>query len=118
MSVFSRAPTAPIDHAPVARQPATVEPTTVDQPARSRVPHTRVGAAWLGICVAAVAFVALIIFMLQNTRSVEVTFLWLHGSAPLALTLFISAVGASILAIAVGIARMAQLRRVARRQLH
>jgi uncharacterized integral membrane protein len=27
----------------------------------------------------------LIIFMLQNTRSVEVTFLWMHGTLPLTL---------------------------------
>ena len=86
MSVSSRAPTAP--------ELATVEPK-MDPPGRRRVPRTRVSAAWLGVCVAAVAFVVLIIFMLQNTRSVEVTFLWLHGSAPLALALLISAVGAS-----------------------
>jgi uncharacterized integral membrane protein len=39
------------------------------------VPRTRTGAAWLGICTAAVVFVLLIVSMLQNTRRVEVTFL-------------------------------------------
>lgn len=116
MSVFSRTPTAPTDQVPTAPQLVTFESTTTASPKRRRVPRTRMSSAWLGICVAAVAFVALIVFMLQNTRSVEVTFLWLHGSAPLALALLISAVAASILAMAVGIVRMTQLRRIARRQ--
>jgi uncharacterized integral membrane protein len=81
-----------------------------------RVPRTRTGAAWLAIWIAAVAFVVLIIFMLQNTRSVEVSFLWMHGSAPLALALLVAAVGAAILAMAVGAARITQLRRLFRRR--
>jgi uncharacterized integral membrane protein len=80
------------------------------------MPRTRTGAAWFGICAAAVAFVVLIVFMLQNTRSVEVTFLWMHGSLPLALALLIASVGAAILAITVGAARITQLRRLSRRR--
>jgi putative membrane protein len=80
-----------------------------------RVPRTRTGAAWLGICTAAIALVVLIVFMLQNTGSVEVTFLWMHGSVPLALALLTAGVGVAITAMAVGEARIGQLRRVARR---
>jgi uncharacterized integral membrane protein len=79
------------------------------------VPRTRTGAAWLGICAAAVALVVLIVFMLQNTGSVEVTFLWMHGRVPLALALLTAGVGVAIAAMAVGEARIGQLRRVARR---
>jgi len=78
----------------------------------SRVPRTRTGAAWFGLCAAALAFLALIIFMLQNTRSVEVTYLWMHGTLPLALALLIAGVGVTILAMAVGVARITQLRRL------
>ena len=81
----------------------------------NRVPRTRTGAVWFGICVAAVAMVVLIVFMLQNTRSVEVSFLWMHGSVPLALALLVAGFGVAILAMAVGEARVAQLRRLARR---
>jgi uncharacterized integral membrane protein len=81
-----------------------------------RVPHTRTGAAWFGICVAALLFVVLIIFMLQNTRSVEVTFLGMHGNLPLAMALLIAAVGTAILTMIVGAARITQLRRLSRRQ--
>jgi uncharacterized integral membrane protein len=66
----------------------------------------------VGICAAALAFVALIIFMLQNTRSVEVTFLWMHGTLPLALALLIAGVGVGVTAMIVGTARITQLRRL------
>src|SRR6185312_7829220 len=55
---------------------------------------TRTAAARFGICVAALVFVVLIVFMLQNTGRVEVNFLGWQGTAPLALTLLIAAVGA------------------------
>jgi uncharacterized integral membrane protein len=82
----------------------------------SRVPRTRTGAAWFGICVAALLFVVLIVFMLQNTRSVQVSFLGMHGNLPLALALLVAAVGAAILTMVVGVARITQLRRLSRRQ--
>jgi lipopolysaccharide assembly protein A len=85
-------------------------------PRRPAVPRTRWSAAWVGICAAALTLVALIVFMLQNTRSVEVTFLWMHGTLPLALALLIAAVGSAILAMVFGTARITQLRRLARRR--
>lgn len=85
------------------------------QPA-SEVSPTRWSTAWLGVCAAALAAVALIVFMLQNTRSVEVTFLWMHGTLPLALALLIAAVGAAILVMVFGVGRITQLRRMARRK--
>ncbi|GAA0711324.1 DUF1049 domain-containing protein [Dactylosporangium roseum] len=84
----------------------------------SRVPRTRTGATWFGICVAALILVVLIVFMLQNTRSVEVTFLGMHGNLPLAMALLVAAVGAAILTMVIGAARITQLRRLTRRQHH
>jgi uncharacterized integral membrane protein len=93
--------------------------TLVTEPPAStanRLPHTRTGAAWFGICAAALISVVLIVFMAQNTGRVEVNFLWMHGTLPLALALLIAAVGAAILTMVVGAARITQLRRLARRQ--
>jgi uncharacterized integral membrane protein len=84
-------------------------------PPVGRAPRTRTGTAWFAVCAAAAALVVLIVFMLQNTRSVEVTFLWMHGNVPLALALLIAGVGVAVLAMAVGAARIGQLRRLARR---
>jgi len=90
---------------------------TVPEPSVVAPPrHTRTGAAWFGICLAAVVLVVLIVFMLQNTGTVEVNFLWMHGSLPLALALLVASVGTAIATMIVGAARITQLRRQSRRQ--
>lgn len=83
-------------------------------PARSAdaVPRTRAGATWVGVCAAALMLVVLIVFMLQNTRRVDVSFLWMNGSVPLALALLIAGVGVGIVALVIGTARVTQLRRI------
>jgi uncharacterized integral membrane protein len=90
------------------------DPTPVPRVGRPR--RTRVSAAWLSVCFAAIALVVLVVFMLQNTQSVEISFLWMHGNVPLALALLTAGVGVAIIAIAFGEARIGQLRRAARRQ--
>jgi uncharacterized integral membrane protein len=116
MSILNRTRTASADTSTVAPpRSAAGPPATVPM---TRAPRTRTGAAWFGICAAALIFVVLIVFMAQNTRSVEITFLWLHGSLPLALALLIAGVGTAILAMVVGTARITQLRRASRRQRH
>jgi hypothetical protein len=74
--------TVPADP-PTAVPPAGPAGPPAASPA-TRVPRTRTGAGWFGICVAALLFVVFIVFMLQNTRSVQVNFLGMHGSLPLA----------------------------------
>ncbi|PFG41498.1 putative integral membrane protein [Isoptericola jiangsuensis] len=76
-----------------------------------RSPRSRVGALWVGICVAALVLVALIVFMLQNTKPVLVTFLGLQGSVPLAVALLIAGVGVGVIALVIGTIRITQLRR-------
>lgn len=79
--------------------------------ASRRAPRTRAGAAWVGACIAALVLVALIIFMLQNTEPVLVTFLGMRGSVPLALALLIAGIGVGIVALVIGTIRISQLRR-------
>lgn len=94
-----------------APAPATPEPRT--RPAR--VPHTRTGMAWVTAGLAVVIAIALIIFIAQNTRSTEVTFLWMSASTPLAVALLVAAVGSVLLTLILGTARIAQLRRLVRK---
>ena len=107
----------PVDTAspPVDASPPTASDDVVASPTPRRVPRTRAGAAWFGICIAAATLVVLIVFMLQNTRSVEVNFLWMHGNLPLALGLLIAGVGTAIVVMVIGAFRMTQLRRRSRR---
>jgi uncharacterized integral membrane protein len=114
MSVLNRNGTAPAALAEPA-EPAAAGPPPVTAPSRPPA-RTRASAAWLGVCLAAVVLVVLIVFMLQNTGSVQVSFLWMDGNAPLAIVLLIAGVGASLVTILVGATRITQLRRRIRRQ--
>jgi uncharacterized integral membrane protein len=104
------------------RAPDPPVPATQDgapAPAETRAgSRTRLSTAWVSIWTATVVFIALIVFMLQNTRSVEVSFLGLHGTLPLALALLITAAGAVLLTLIFGTARITQLRRRLSRSRH
>jgi uncharacterized integral membrane protein len=94
----------------VPAEPDATAPPQATAPSRPPA-RTRISAAWLGACLAAAVLVVLIVFLLQNTGSVEVSFLWMHGSLPLAIALLIAGVGASLLTMTVAAARITQLRR-------
>ncbi|WP_163275185.1 LapA family protein [Cellulomonas iranensis] len=94
-------PIVPEPHAPPLTHPATAV-------------RSRTGAAWVGICVGALVLVALVVFMMQNTAPVEVAFLGMSGSAPLALVLLIAGLGVGVVALVLGSTRIAQLRRLIR----
>jgi uncharacterized integral membrane protein len=94
--------------------PATeVEPPGGTAPAGRapvKVPRTRTSAVWFGVWAGVVALILLIVFVGQNTASVEINFLWMSGRIPLALALLIAGVGGAIIAMAVSAARIIQLR--------
>jgi putative membrane protein len=91
--------------------PATQHGAPAPAETRAASSRSRLSTAWVSIWTATAVFIALIVFMLQNTRSVEVSFLSLHGTLPLALALLIAAAGAVLLTLIVGTARITQLRR-------
>lgn len=93
--------------------PSSGEPSG-GQP-HGRLPHSRTGSVWVGICVTVLVLGLLIVFIAQNTETVDVTFLWMDGTVPLAVALLIAAAGAGLLATIVGTIRIAQLRRLNRR---
>jgi uncharacterized integral membrane protein len=59
--------------------------------------------------------VVLIIFAVQNTRGVEISFLWMTTGTSLALALLIGAVGGSLITLVLSTARITRLRREIRR---
>jgi uncharacterized integral membrane protein len=93
-----------------AAVPDEVTPPRVTQ----QVPRTRTSTAWVGVCAAALVAVALIVFMLQNTGAVEISFLGMTTSTSLAMALLIAAVGGILLTLILGTARITQLRRLVR----
>jgi uncharacterized integral membrane protein len=102
---------------PGALSAAAPEVPSPDSPSTPgmRTPRTRTGMAWFGLCAAGAAFAVLIVFMMQNTRSTEISFFWFRGTLPLALALLIAGVGSALLTMVLGAARVTQLRSQARR---
>lgn len=85
-------------------------------PSPSAIPRTRISAAWTAVAIGIVLLIALLIFIFQNLHGVRVSFVTLHGSFPLALSLLCAALAGAVVVFLVGVSRIAQLRRTARRQ--
>ena len=119
--------TPPADEGAPADGPATTAPsaeptgssTTTTAPAK-KSPDPLRGSATSGIWLAVVAFAVLLvllaIFILQNTGSVELSFLGWSGSAPLAALLLIAAAAGALLVVMAGSLRILQLRRRVRHE--
>lgn len=69
----------------------------------------------MALIAAALIAILLIVFLVQNTRSTEISFLWMTTSTPLAVALLIAAVGSVLLTLILGTARITQLRRLVRK---
>lgn len=99
----------------VAGQPQPPAATSV-QPRpgldrRGRVRRTRAGGIWIGLIATAVVLILLLIFVLQNSRTVAIHFLGLSGHLSLAVALLLAAVTGLLLIAIPGTAHIMQLRR-------
>jgi uncharacterized integral membrane protein len=93
-------------------------PTTHEQEASEPLPgerQTRLSGAWTAIVVGLVALVLILVFILQNQQSVDVSFLFFHGHLPLAVALLFALILGAVIVVAFGAARILQLRMVAGR---
>jgi lipopolysaccharide assembly protein A len=97
--------------------PASAAASPVVQPdqSASRRP-TRLGSLHVGLVVAAVALVLLVIFLVQNAHTVEVSFLGGHLQVSLAVAMLTASVAGALIVGAVGAARIGQLRHSAHRE--
>lgn len=80
------------------------------------IPFTRASATWVAVIAAMVALVVVLVFILENLRSVKVTFFGAHWSVPLGVDLLLAAVLGGLVVVLVGMVRILQLRREARRR--
>lgn len=97
------------------REPPADQPATATPEARPRRRPTRTSRAWTGAVAGAVIALLLLIFILENTQSVKVSFLGATGHISLGVALLLSAVAGALIVGLIGAARMAQLRLQARR---
>ena len=108
----SSPPTSASDPVAVPQTPHTNSRVVAPGPRETSRPAARF---WVGLVLATVLVVALLIFLLQNTANVQVSFLGWSGSVPLALTLLVTAVGVAIIALVLAEIRVGRVRRHARR---
>jgi lipopolysaccharide assembly protein A len=80
--------------------------------------QTRLSGAWTAIVIGLVALVVILVFILQNQQTVEVTFLVFQGHLPLAVALLFALILGAVIVVAFGAARILQLRMVAGRARH
>lgn len=85
-------------------------------PARLAVPSSRSGGLWVAAVVFALVLLLLLIFVLQNGRRVDVSFLGAHGQLPLGVALLLAAVFGVLLVALPGTVRIVQLRMLNRRR--
>ena len=105
-------PLRPLRPAPPV--PAQAAPSDAAAPSL-KIKHTRTSGLWVAVGFFAVLLLLLLIFILQNSRTVDVSYMGAHGHLPLGVALLLAAVGGVLLVVLAGAARISQLRTVARR---
>jgi len=94
-----------------AAPPAAVPPSLPQH----RIKRTRTSGIWVAVGFFAVVLLLLLIFILQNSTNVSVSYLGMHGHLPLGVALLLAAVCGVLLVVLAGAARISQLRATARR---
>ncbi|MEZ0352875.1 lipopolysaccharide assembly LapA domain-containing protein [Mycobacterium sp. pR1184] len=112
-------PTAahPAEPAPVPppAPPGAKPPHAVTHPKEPAIGFTRAGALWSALIAGFLILILLLIFITQNTTSTPFQFLVWHWSLPLGVAILLAAVVGGLLTVAVGTARILQLRRAAKK---
>lgn len=80
-----------------------------------RIKPTRISGLWVAVAFFAVVLLLLLIFILENGKTVDIAYLGAHGHLPLGVALLLAAVCGGLLTVLAGTARMAQLRAAVRR---
>jgi uncharacterized integral membrane protein len=80
--------------------------------ARRPVAPTRISTVWAMLVVGMVLLAAILLFILQNGRKVQVHFVTAHPTLPLGVALLLAALLGALLTLVVGAARIVQLRRL------
>jgi uncharacterized integral membrane protein len=84
-------------------------------PAQHVVRRTRIGGVWVASALFALILLLLLIFILENSSKVAISFFGASGHLPLGVALLLAAVLGVLLVALPGTARILQLRRTARR---
>jgi uncharacterized integral membrane protein len=103
-------------HAAPAEEPGAGPPTAETAEGRPEIPRTRTARAHNALIAGAIVLILLLVFILENTKSVRISYFGASFSMPLGVALLLAAIGGALLVGIVGTARIVQLRRSVRRR--
>jgi len=86
------------------------------EPRKGEIPRTRTARAHNALIAGAIVLILLLVFILENTESVKISYFGAGFHMPLGVALLLAAIGGALLVGIVGTARIVQLRRSVRRQ--
>jgi putative membrane protein len=89
---------------------APTEPSVNGTSSGHQTERTRISAAWVGVIAGALVLILLLVFILQNTRTVRVSYFTATGSMPLGIALLLAAIAGLLLAGGIAALRIWQLR--------
>ncbi len=95
--------------------PAQAGPAPAPAPATSGRAHTRISGMRTSLIAGIAILIVVMIFIIQNTSAVKVSFLGAQLRLSLAVALLLAAIAGALVMAAAGTARITQLRRVMRR---
>jgi lipopolysaccharide assembly protein A len=110
-------PEPPRTSTPISTSTSTPTPTETPAPAAPQpAPTTRTGVAFGALIAGAIVLILLLVFILENTESVKISYFGAGGHLPLGVALLLAAIGGALVTGIVGAARIMQLRRHVRRR--
>jgi lipopolysaccharide assembly protein A len=90
------------------------QPPPAAQPPKGRT-HTRISGMRTGLIAGFAGLILVMIFIIQNAHTVNISFLGAHLRLSLAVALFLAAIAGALIMAAAGTARITELRRIMRR---
>lgn len=98
------------EDAPLHATPGELSPSLAETAPPHPTRGTRISGTWVGVIIATVVLALLLVFILQNTKRVKISYFTAHGAMPLGVALLLAAIGGVLFAAVVGSLRIWQLR--------
>lgn len=101
--------------------PAQASPPQEPTPAARATDHyqkvrrTKISGLWVGITVAAIVLLVLLVFIIENSQTVDIGFFGAHWHTSLGVAMLLAAICGILLVAIPGYGRIIQLRRVLRK---
>lgn len=90
--------------------PSELSPSLAETAPPHPTRRTRISGTWVGVIIATLVLTLLLVFILQNTKQVKISYFTAHGALPLGVGLLLAAIGGVLFAGVVGSLRIWQLR--------